>query len=304
MTAAQYLFSFNGRINRAKWWLLILIQMGASIVFYVGVSLLVGTALLSTISSGSLGEAAGNASGGIILTVLLSLAYGIGMFVVWLAVTVKRLHDRDKNGAWIVLFALGPWCGYMLAIAFALNHAGPLSSLCALAGFGISIWAFVELGCLRGTIGENRFGSDPLAPLYVYASPQPAPQYGAPTPTPGPVAHTVKAESVAARKLELAGSGDFSEYYLSVTSAELIDMPDGLVIGRESRSAIFAIIDDRISRVHATLFFAGGDFSIADAGSSNGTELNGRRLPAHERRVLHSGDRLKFGPAVFVVTVE
>jgi uncharacterized membrane protein YhaH (DUF805 family) len=26
-----------------------------------------------------------------------------------------------------------------------------------------SIWAFVELGCLKGTAGSNRFGEDPLA---------------------------------------------------------------------------------------------------------------------------------------------
>ena len=28
----------------------------------------------------------------------------------------------------------------------------------------ISIWALVELGCLRGTIGQNKYGPDPLAP--------------------------------------------------------------------------------------------------------------------------------------------
>jgi len=34
--------------------------------------------------------------------------------------------------------------------------------------FAINIWALVELGCLRGTIGANQYGSDPRAP-------QPAP---------------------------------------------------------------------------------------------------------------------------------
>ena len=28
----------------------------------------------------------------------------------------------------------------------------------------LSIWAFVELGCLRGTSGPNRYGPDPLKP--------------------------------------------------------------------------------------------------------------------------------------------
>jgi uncharacterized membrane protein YhaH (DUF805 family) len=31
-------------------------------------------------------------------------------------------------------------------------------------GFAISVWAFVELGCLRGTVGPNQYGPDPLAP--------------------------------------------------------------------------------------------------------------------------------------------
>src|SRR6266487_727368 len=29
-------------------------------------------------------------------------------------------------------------------------------------GLAISVWAFVELGCLRGTPGPNRYGPDPL----------------------------------------------------------------------------------------------------------------------------------------------
>ena len=29
-------------------------------------------------------------------------------------------------------------------------------------GIGIQLWGFVELYCLRGTVGQNRFGPDPL----------------------------------------------------------------------------------------------------------------------------------------------
>lgn len=32
-----------------------------------------------------------------------------------------------------------------------------------LASLAISIWALVELGFLRGTVGANRYGPDPLA---------------------------------------------------------------------------------------------------------------------------------------------
>jgi uncharacterized membrane protein YhaH (DUF805 family) len=35
--------------------------------------------------------------------------------------------------------------------------------LISLASVALSIWGFVELGCLRGTAGPNKYGSDPLA---------------------------------------------------------------------------------------------------------------------------------------------
>jgi|SRR4030095_10402081 uncharacterized membrane protein YhaH (DUF805 family) len=48
---------------------------------------------------------------------------------------VKRCHDRDKSG-WFVLVALVP----------------PLT-----------LWYLIETLCLRGTKGSNRFGRDPLS---------------------------------------------------------------------------------------------------------------------------------------------
>jgi uncharacterized membrane protein YhaH (DUF805 family) len=32
----------------------------------------------------------------------------------------------------------------------------------ALAAFALTIWGFVEIGCLRGTDGSNEYGPDPL----------------------------------------------------------------------------------------------------------------------------------------------
>ncbi len=52
-----------------------------------------------------------------------------------LAVNIKRLHDRNRTG-WFLLLGLIPL---------------------------LNIWMLVELYFLRGTIGENRFGPDPAA---------------------------------------------------------------------------------------------------------------------------------------------
>ena len=73
------------------------------------------------------------------------------------AVAVKRLHDRDKSGWWVLVFYVLP------NVIDSGGRASGGSGLLSLIGFAIGIWAFVELGCLRGTVGDNRFGPDPLA---------------------------------------------------------------------------------------------------------------------------------------------
>lgn len=50
-----------------------------------------------------------------------------------------------------------------------------------------------------------------------------------------------------------------------------------------------------VSRRHATIVRRDGSLSILDAGSHNGTYLNGQRLVAHQPRVLRDGDDLRLG---------
>ena len=66
-----------------------------------------------------------------IVTLIVALA---GIWVA-LAVGAKRCHDRDRSG-WFQLIMLIPIVG--------------------------GLWLLIELGFLRGTIGENRFGPDPV----------------------------------------------------------------------------------------------------------------------------------------------
>lgn len=134
------LFSFRGRINRAKYWLAVLIY-----VIYLGI--------LATIAYYH--ELEGVA---FFMLALIALPVWVSGF----AVGIKRLHDRDKSGWWILLFYFGPQVLNGLASAASGNEE-ILSLLLSTAGFALTIWAFVELGCLRGTPGPNRFGPDPLA---------------------------------------------------------------------------------------------------------------------------------------------
>lgn len=86
------LFNFDGRINRAKFWIGIVILWAAN-------------AILVAIAS------AANSSGVWALYGLVSLV------LIWpsLAVSIKRWHDRGKSGWW-VLIVLIPFIGWIWAL--------------------------------------------------------------------------------------------------------------------------------------------------------------------------------------------
>ena len=60
--------------------------------------------------------------------------FSLATFLPGLAVSIRRLHDIDRAGWWVLL-GLIPVIGWIVLI----------------------YWA-----CLRGTVGTNRFGPDPL----------------------------------------------------------------------------------------------------------------------------------------------
>jgi uncharacterized membrane protein YhaH (DUF805 family) len=146
MHAAGYLFSFGGRTNRAGYWIFVLI----AVVYLLQL-------------------------GGVAFRVLAKdpdnpiLIGEIGVFVIplvvaSLAVTARRLHDCGLSAWWLLLFLIAPSVLAGIGAILALEAGGenPLSLALELVGAVISTWGFVQLGCLRGTVGNNRFGADPL----------------------------------------------------------------------------------------------------------------------------------------------
>ena len=86
----------------------------------------------------------------------------LALFVSCLAVSIKRLHDRNRRGWWMLLFYVAPPAIQMVAPLDGLDSA-VMVSLMVLSG-AITVWALIALGCLPGTRGPNRYGPDPLAP--------------------------------------------------------------------------------------------------------------------------------------------
>ena len=140
-------FKFNGRINRAKYWLAVLIYAVIYVVLAIFGYVTDQNAIFQAING----------------------MLAIVIFISSLAVGVKRLHDRNKSGWYLVLFYIVP--GILvtagIVVGTVMEDSIVIASVLGLVAFAIGVWAFVEMGCLRGTIGANQYGPDPLAPAAI-----------------------------------------------------------------------------------------------------------------------------------------
>jgi len=127
--------TFSGRASRSEYWLFYLLSI---IVFGIAIALMLnGITAITEFED--------------LRRHIHNTSFAIGLFiaVVWfvfalipgIAVTVRRLHDRNMSGWWYLGFT----------VLGAVPMVGWIASI-----------AFLVVVCLRGTPGENRFGEDPL----------------------------------------------------------------------------------------------------------------------------------------------
>ena len=92
-----------------------------------------------------------------------------------------------------------------------------------------------------------------------------------------------------------------------------LDVSDDLLIGRKDHArGIFPDVDlaldggydAGVSRRHAILSYTDAGYMVEDLGSSNGTFVNGRRIPAQTATPLANGDELKCGTLLMRVEVD
>lgn len=113
---------FNGRSRRKEYWMFTLFTF---IVYAVLYALMFMGMDYTTGKPGGLG----------MLAMGLLAIFALGVLVPSIAVAVRRFHDQDKSG-WFVLLAFIPFIGGLILLVFM---------------------------CLEGTRGPNRFGEDPKA---------------------------------------------------------------------------------------------------------------------------------------------
>jgi len=101
---------FDGRSSRSEFWWVVLA------LFIINILIGVLSAVSETL-------------GGI-----LSLVFGLGIIIPYIALAIRRFHDVDKSGWW-ALTLLIPLVGLVIVLIF-----------------------FTQ----RGTVGSNQYGPDPL----------------------------------------------------------------------------------------------------------------------------------------------
>lgn len=201
MGILRLLFSFNGRVNRAQYWLG---GIGASLAIMVFVVLLtvIGGPSPAMPQEQQLAHFAGAFA--LLFVPAFLLISWIGCALAW-----KRFHDRGKSGTWVFLpmpFSFMMMTGVFGAIANGADpvqvamSAQPWSSILML----IQIWFFVELGCLPSKPGPNKFGDPPggapgSAPSFAPAA-NSAPRKAAPA-IPGMTSTLGSAESAMDRAI-------------------------------------------------------------------------------------------------------
>ncbi|MCK1638193.1 DUF805 domain-containing protein [Bradyrhizobium sp. 157] len=166
MNWTWYLFRFDGRINRAKLWLAGLIMLGFLGTVIVAIqslfggptSISIGTKDIFKLVNPDVYRTLKLADFPTLLVKLLGTAL---LLWVHLATSIKRLHDRDKSGWWMLPFFVLPGLYNEFADQMPGYYLPRLLGLMALI-FGF--WGFVEIYCLNGSRKTNRFGPDPLAP--------------------------------------------------------------------------------------------------------------------------------------------
>ena len=113
LSVSKILFSLDGRINRARLW------------FYEAVILnlvFIGSMIIGFLVAGESGLFIGGITCGLLL------------LWPWIALHVKRAHDRNRSGAFVLLSFI------------------PI----------VNLWVGIDTYFLRGTAGPNTYGPDPL----------------------------------------------------------------------------------------------------------------------------------------------
>ncbi|HEY0271241.1 MAG TPA: DUF805 domain-containing protein [Sphingomonas sp.] len=149
-------FDFSGRSRRKEYWMFVLFCAIVRILllFLDNMLGLGGQVTRYFVHQPGAFGAGGAASGGI-----LSGIFSLAVIIPTIAVGVRRLHDIDRTGWWMLAFFLAFALGGLSMVAggvASMLAGGALILVGGVLAILLIVWA-----CLDGTRGSNRFGPDP-----------------------------------------------------------------------------------------------------------------------------------------------
>lgn len=158
---------FSGRSRRMEFWMWKLFTFLIAMAFWVVMMAVGGAAMMS---AGNDPQAMMAVGGTVVVVMGIYCLFALAIFIPDLAVTVRRLHDTDRSGWWI----LAPLVPYAVAIMASVAGAASggkdgaaviviVALVCMLVALGLGITLLVFM-FLEGTRGPNRFGPDPKQP--------------------------------------------------------------------------------------------------------------------------------------------
>jgi uncharacterized membrane protein YhaH (DUF805 family) len=169
MDYIRLLFSFRGRINRARYLVVQLALLTCWLMVWVKFPLHLSSQW--------------NA-------LFFDWVVAIAMIWINLATMAKRLHDRNRNGWWAgAVFSVNRLSYVYYSLFFGLYFGVDISVaeelllvMLAVALSLLQTWIVIELFFLIGTDGPNRFGPDPTrtapdSPLESHAAPAGVPDF-------------------------------------------------------------------------------------------------------------------------------
>lgn len=145
---------FSGRSRRKEFWMFQLLGLIVGVVVYAlilgggGMDMLTAAAAAD---AGATGPELNDVSFGPVFWVgcILAVVWGLGTIIPALAVTVRRLHDRNMTGWYLP--------GFIVAV-FVIGMIPVLGAVLVLAMYV----GWIVLMALPGTPGPNKYGPDPL----------------------------------------------------------------------------------------------------------------------------------------------
>jgi uncharacterized membrane protein YhaH (DUF805 family) len=148
MDWSDLLFAAKGRIGRKGWW----IGVGILIAWAIASFYLTWTLFADGMFRSFFGR-------------LVSLPFNLLTIYVSYNLAAKRFNDRERPIViakavavfWLVKTALD-----LVGLSGNPWNQNALDTVFQMIGTGIGLWYFIELGCLRGTVGPNAHGEDPV----------------------------------------------------------------------------------------------------------------------------------------------